>query len=335
MRVGVFGYDLKFIRPIVGELETNHSVVVRTVESGSLHAFPIEAVSDLVSWADVIVCEFFGPYAERLTSMTRPDQPVMVRLHRFELHRGFADAVEPGLVSRVVCVNDFYASALAARSAFPMSAITVIPNAIDTDAFDRPKDQAASLTVGFLGASSQRKRLDLALDVIEEVRGDVPDAVLSIKSEHPENLKWVMDDPAERAYFEAVRPRLDEASAAGAVLWNPHGSDVAEWFQSVGFTLSTSDDESFHMAPAEGMASGTVPVVRHWPGAETVYDDRWLYDETSEAADVIARFMTRIEVREEASTEARAQCERFALPTVGSQWYRTLVELVSGAGAGP
>ena len=335
MRVGVFGYDLKFIRPIVGELETNHSVVVRTVESGSLHAFPIEAVSDLVSWADVIVCEFFGPYVERLASMTRPDQPVMVRLHRFELHRGFADSVEPELVSRVVCVNDFYASALAARSAFPRSAITVIPNAIDTDAFDRPKDEAASLTVGFLGASSQRKRLDLALDVIEEVRVDVPDAVLSIKSEHPENLKWVMDDPAERAYFEAVRPRLDEASAAGAVLWQPHGSDVAQWFQSVGFTLSTSDDESFHMAPAEGMASGTVPVVRHWPGAETVYDDRWLYDETSEAAGVIARFMARVEVREEASMEARAQCERFALPTVGSQWYRTLVELVSGAGVGP
>ena len=48
--------------------------------------------------------------------------------------------------------------------------------------------------------------------------------------------------------------------------------------------LSTSDDESFHVAPAEGMASRAVPVVRHWPGAETIYDMRWIHRDPAEMA---------------------------------------------------
>jgi hypothetical protein len=41
--------------------------------------------------------------------------------------------------------------------------------------------------------------------------------------------------------------------------------------------LSTSDDESFHLAPAEGMASGAVPALLNWPGAETIYDPHWIH----------------------------------------------------------
>lgn len=323
-RIGVFGYDLKFIRPLLGELERNHPVSVRTVESGSLHAFPADEVADLIAWADVVVAEFFGPYVATLASMVRHDQPLVVRLHRFELHRGFADSVDPGSLARVICVNDYYASELSRRSPLGDDHITVIPNAVDTAGFDRAKTVQATRTLGFLGASSKRKRIDLALDILDVVREAMPDATLSIKSERPENLKWVMDDPAERTYFESLGPRLEEAIAAGAVEWKPHGSDVAEWFTGIGFVVSTSDDESFHMAPAEGMASGTIPVVRRWPGAGTVYQERWLFDEVSEAAEAITSVMAGSKNLGEASRAARTQSERFALPTVAAQWFATL-----------
>jgi hypothetical protein len=52
--------------------------------------------------------------------------------------------------------------------------------------------------------------------------------------------------------------------------------------------LSTSDDESFHVAPAEGMASRAVPVVRHWPGAETTYQQEWIHRTPAEMAEAIA-----------------------------------------------
>ena len=60
------------------------------------------------------------------------------------------------------------------------------------------------------------------------------------------------------------------------------------WLRRIGFVLSTSDDESFHVAPAEGMASGAVPVIRHWPGAETIYDTRWIRETPAEMAASIA-----------------------------------------------
>ena len=53
------------------------------------------------------------------------------------------------------------------------------------------------------------------------------------------------------------------------MVFDPAGRDVAAWLRRVGFVLSTSDDESFHLAPAEGMASGAVPALLPWPGAET------------------------------------------------------------------
>ena len=40
--------------------------------------------------------------------------------------------------------------------------------------------------------------------------------------------------------------------------------------------------------PAEGMASRAVPVLRHWPGAETIYDTRWIHRGPAEMAAAIA-----------------------------------------------
>jgi len=63
---------------------------------------------------------------------------------------------------------------------------------------------------------------------------------------------------------------------------------VAEWLQKIGFLLSTSDDESFHLSPAEGMASRAVPVIRPWPGADEIYDPRWVVSgEAAMAARII------------------------------------------------
>jgi hypothetical protein len=64
-----------------------------------------------------------------------------------------------------------------------------------------------------------------------------------------------------------------------AVVFDGFGADVAAWLRGVGWVLSTSDDESFHLSPAEGMGSGAVPAVLPWPGAETVYDSHWVQDD--------------------------------------------------------
>ena len=95
--------------------------------------------------------------------------------------------------------------------------------------------------------------------------------------------------------------------------------------------LSTSDDESFHVAPAEGMVSGAVPVIRHWPGAEAVYDTRWIHETPQEMAAAIAAIRGDGEWRE-AGAVAKAQAiEDFESRKVFATWYRLLTQNLAPA----
>ena len=55
------------------------------------------------------------------------------------------------------------------------------------------------------------------------------------------------------------------------VIFDPPGNDVNEWLTMIGFILSPSDFESFHLAVGEGMFTGSVPVVWDWPGSSEIW----------------------------------------------------------------
>lgn len=327
LRVAVVGYDLKFIRPLVAHLEEVSDISFSLVEFGSLHAFPEDDIAEAVGWADIVVNEFCAPTVNQVAELCQDDQPLIVRMHRFEFHRGFCDNLNTEAITKLVGVNDFYRDLMQERTGLGPSDVITIPNVVDTAAFDLPKASPAPKTIGFLGAASQRKRLDLALDVIEGVRIQDPEFVLSIKGALPEDLKWVMDDPEERAYVDGIADRLDTLTNNGGVTWEPAGNDVAEWFTGVGYILSTSDDESFHLSPVEGMASGTVPLVRNWPGADTVYDEVWRFDTPSEAAGRVLELSRDDESYASATAAARAAVAEIDLASVAQIWLALFDEL--------
>jgi hypothetical protein len=103
----------------------------------------------------------------------------------------------------------------------------------------------------------------------------------------------------------------------------------------VGFVLSTSDDESFHVAPAEGMASRAVPVLRHWPGAETTYDMRWIHRGPAEMAAAILALGDEVDWRA-AGDDAHGQAAgAFNLPRVSEAWRDLLTTDLDPAVPGP
>jgi uncharacterized protein (DUF1778 family) len=87
--------------------------------------------------------------------------------------------------------------------------------------------------------------------------------------------------------------------------------------------LSTSDDESFHVGPAEGMGSRAVPVIRHWPGAETIYDKRWIRETPQEMAGFIASLSDPADWRA-AGEAAHQQVQSFRLEAVCEAWQKLL-----------
>ncbi len=86
--------------------------------------------------------------------------------------------------------------------------------------------------------------------------------------------------------------------------------------------LSTSDDESFHVAAAEGMASRAVPVVRNWPGAHTIYRRRWIHAAPAAMAAAIGSMTVSQWVS--AGEIARQHAEPFGISKVCAAWHGLL-----------
>ncbi len=281
----IAGHDLKFFTPLLSYLRMQPGLEVRLDQWAALGQHDPAASRELAAWADVVVCEWCGPNAVWYSRHKRRGSRLLVRLHRFELRSPYPGQLKIGAVNQVVCVSKHYARLCREYTGWPDTKVATVPNALDIAQLDRPKLDGARFHLGLIGIVPSRKRLDLALDVLEELRREDDRYLLFIKSGMPWEHWWVWQNPAEREHYaDALRRVQRSPLLRGAVVFDDAGPDVPAWLRRVGFVLSTSDDESFHVAPAEGMASRAVPVLRHWPGAETIYDMRWIHRGPAEMA---------------------------------------------------
>ncbi|MGI5206833.1 glycosyltransferase family 1 protein [Spirillospora sp. CA-108201] len=321
LRVGVAGHDLKFFSRLLDYLRSRPDLEVQVDHWAALKAHDEERSQALVDWADVIVCEWCGPNALWFARHKRPDQRLVVRLHRFELYAGWPRQLDIGAVDRVVCVSPHYGALTREITGWPAEKVVTVPNWVDDAQLDRAKLPGAEHHLGMIGIAPSRKRLDLALDVVEELRRDDPRFTLFVKSKLPWEYWWIWQKDDERAHYEEVFRRIRRSRLlSGGVVFDSYGRDVASWLRRIGWVLSTSDDESFHLAPAEGMASGAVPALLPWPGADTIYDRRWIHDDTSAMAASIATTVSLGHWQDDAEL-GRAQVKAaYGLDEVCRQW---------------
>ena len=326
-RLGLVGYNLKFAKPIVADLLKNPNVDALVDEWRFFAAAPTQITDQVLQESDVVWCEWCGPNAVYASHRKTPGQKLIVRLHRFELETEHWKDIAHANVDTFVTVGGYYRDLVLSRTGWPADKVVVISNHIDDLQLARPKLPEARFTLGMLGASSSRKRLDLALDLIEKLHSADGRFRLRIKTALPQQEKWVWDNAAERAYFAEQLPRLDQPPLAGVVTLDPFGADVASWFRNIGFILSVSDDESFHLAPAEGMATEAIPVIRNWPGADSVYSGDWVTDDLEQMAARIQE--TAVDAATWRATGQRAAAQAtasFARRLVVEQWDRLLDE---------
>ena len=288
LKVVVAGHDMKFFTRLAEYLDSLPGVDVRVDEWEGLSTHDQYRSRELAAWADVVICEWCGPNALFYARWKRPDQRLIVRLHRFELYAEWPRKLDIDKVDAVVCVSPHYAALTQELTRWPAHKVVVVPNWVDDEQLARPKLTGAEYSLGMIGTAPSRKRLDRGLDVLAELRRMDPRYTLSVKTKQPWDYWWIWSRPEERAYFERVYRRIqrDEHLAAG-VVFDPFGPDVATWLRRVGFVLSTSDDESFHLAPAEGAVSGGVPALLPWPGSDTIYDPHWIHDDAIAMAEAI------------------------------------------------
>ena len=289
LRVVIAGHDLKFFTPLIRYFRLQPDLEVRVDQWAALGEHDEGVSKELADWADVVICEWCGPNAVWYSRHKRRDTRLLVHLHRFELYSHYPGQVKIGNVDQVICVSDHYARLTREHTGWPAAKVITVPNPLDVSQLDRPKLDGARFHLGMIGIVPSRKRLDLALDVLEELRRDDDRYLLYVKSGMPWEHWWVWQIPAEREHYSVALRRVQRSPLLrDAVVFDDAGPDVAAWLRRVGYVLSTSDDESFHVGPAEGMASRAVPVIRHWPGADTIYDRRWIGETPADLAAHVA-----------------------------------------------
>ena len=334
LRVVIAGHDLKFFTSLIDSFRLEPDLEVRLDQWAALGQHDEARSRELAEWADVIVCEWCGPNAVWYSRHKQPHARLLVHLHRFELGAPYPGQVKIGQVERVICVSDHYARLTREATGWPAAKVVTVPNPLDVLQLDRPKLDGARFNLGMISVAETRKRLDLGLDVLEELRRDDDRYLLSVKSRMPWEHWWVWRHPEQRAYYaEAFRRIQRSPLLRGAVVFDDAGPDVPSWLRRIGVVLSPSDDESFHMAPAEGMASRAVPVIRHWPGAETIYDRRWLSDSPAAMAASVAA-LSGDDEWDAARQAAYEQVRAIDLPEVASAWLRLIRGDAAGGAAG-
>lgn len=323
LRVAVAGHDLKFFTGLLDRLGATPGIEVRVDRWDSLAEHDEQLSREVVEWADVIVCEWCATNAIWYSRHKRPGQRLLVRLHRFELYAPWPREIDIAAVDTVICVSDHYKRLTVECTGWPEEKIVAIPNWVDVEQLDRPKLPDARFAVGMIGVVPARKRLDRGLDVIAELRRHDPRFTLRIKSKLPWEYWWIWKEPAEQEHYRAVLRRM-RGELADAVVFDPYGTDVANWLRRIGFVLSTSDDESFHLAPAEGMASRAVPALLNWPGATTIYQRRWVHDDPAGIAEAIVA-QAEPEAWRSAGEAARQEVrDAYALERVTQAWRELL-----------
>ncbi len=336
LRVAVAGHDLKFFQPLLAYLRLQPDLEVRVDQWSALGKHDVAVSREMAAWADVVICEWCGPNAVWYSKHKKRDSRLLVRLHRFELASPYPAQVKISAVDQVICVSKHYARLTREQTGWPEAKVVTVPNALDIDQLDRPKLDGARFHLGMIGVVPSRKRIDLALDVLAELRRADDRYLLFVKSAMPWEHWWVWQNEHERDHFnQALRRAQRSEPLRGAVVFDDAGPDVAAWLRRVGFVLSTSDDESFHVAPAEGMASRAVPVLRHWPGAETIYDTRWIHRDTAEMAAAIAALGDENAWREAGEIARKQAADKFALQLVCEKWHRLLTTDIEPAVPGP
>jgi glycosyltransferase involved in cell wall biosynthesis len=336
LRVVIAGHDLKFFTPLLNYLRMQPDLEVRLDQWAALGQHDPAVSRELAAWADVVVCEWCGPNAVWYSRHKRRGSRLLIRLHRFELRSPYPGQLKIGAVNQVVCVSKHYARLTREYTGWPDTKVATVPNALDVAQLDRPKLDGARFHLGLVGIVPSRKRLDLALDVLEELRREDDRYLLFVKSGMPWEHWWVWQNPAEREHYaDALRRVQRSPLLRGAVVFDDAGPDVPAWLRRVGFVLSTSDDESFHVAPAEGMVSRAVPVLRHWPGAETIYDMRWIHRGPAEMAAAVLALAAEDDWRA-AGGDAHAQAAAaFNLDRVCVAWHGLLTADLDPAVPGP
>lgn len=317
----IAGHDYKFLGELVGLLRQVPRLRVSFDQWSTQTSHDVKSSTDLLDEADVILCEFASHNAIWYSWHKRPGQRLIVHFHGYELFQDWVHDINESNVDQFVFVSEFYRRTVIEELGWPAERTTVIPNMIDTGDYRGTKMPGARFHLGLAGYVPILKRPDRALDLLELLLKHDNRYVLHLRGRNPWEYPWAWRQPAVQDAYMGFYERLtDNPELLAHVSFDPFGPDMGQWFRRIGWMLSPSTRETFHLAPVEGQASGAVPVVWDREGAVEVFSEQFVHADTLAAAQSIIGANQDVNVYERAAAHALQSVERFDITAVSPMW---------------
>ncbi|WP_353082694.1 glycosyltransferase [Tessaracoccus lapidicaptus] len=302
LRLVVAGHDLKFMSTVLPALEKR--CIVRTDLWGGHNVHDEHVSKEMVAWADIVWAEWLlGAsvwYSEQLT----PQQRLIIRAHRSEMVTDYGDRVRWDRVHAVVTIAPHTLSAFRDRFDIPNEKMWLLPNSFDCPSYRVDDERRSHSTIGMIGAVPRLKGFRRALRVLAKVRQSVPEAELHVFGRRPEELEWLMRDPAERAYFEGCRTFIEEAELMGAVVYRGW-VDTKHALTEVSLVVSSSDYEGMQVAVGDAFCAGAVALILPWEGARECYPSEFVVSDERVMAERIVEYMGNEGLRRQHAMQGR------------------------------
>ncbi len=247
-----------------------------------------DPVSALLRSADVVFADWVDKATVAVSRAASPGTRLVVRFHGVDSLSPWQFLVDWGRVTDIVFVSDHLRRAvqqlLGQRIAH--CRLHTITHAVEVGRLDRPPTGAAHRRLGMVGWGQRVKDPLWTVELLARLRSRDPGWRLRlIGHDFPEKPARA----SEAGYAEQFRERIAAPDVCGAIEFVAHTPHLEQHLDGVGFAISSSLRESFHIGVLEMAASRAVPVIRNWPtyrglgGARELFGDDWTVESLDEA----------------------------------------------------
>ncbi|MCV3457207.1 glycosyltransferase [Campylobacter sp. CNRCH_2016_0050h] len=302
-KITIASHDYKFIDHFYSYLKSIGFMVDKDLWEWGDNKY-LDRSKYCVHNSDVIFCEWGLSNAVWYSKNISKNNKLIVRIHAQEVRQKavkFGHQLNIENVDKIIFVSERIRKLASDIFGWQENTTCVIPNYVLMDDFIcNDLHKKIGLNFGMVGITPQSKRLDRALDLLENILKIYPEAKLYIKGMRPEQYEW-MHAPGrvcELEYYYKQYDRIEKNIALkNAVVFDEYGNNMPEWYQKIDFILSPSDHESFHYALADGVISGCIPILWNWEEAEKIYTKEWIIKDVQSALDYI-KFVLNYNSRE-------------------------------------
>lgn len=255
-RLAFFASHQMFIEPLIKPLSERYEIKLFNGDN-------LEQMNELMAWADLAWFEWCDNLLIQATRLPKTCR-IICRLHSYEAFTDMPSQVDWSRVDRLVFVNQSVLNLFKQQVKEPVP-VCIIYNGVDPDRFTLPKDKRTTKRIASVGYINYKKNPQLLLYAFEKIHQYDPEYSLHIAGSH--------QDSRIELYFQQYLQGKNLP-----IYFDGWVEDMPAWYEDKSYVISTSLFESFHYSIAEGMASGLIPLIHRWYGAEFLYPDDYLYD---------------------------------------------------------